>query len=61
MKHLDTLYVVTGVSRLTGERETCSIPVRRQLAELLLNGLKSKPARKRDYLRPKVEPFTPCL
>lgn len=60
-KHLDTLYVVTGVSRLTGERENVSKPAKWPMAWHLCLTWKKKPACKRDYLRLRVEPFTPPL
>lgn len=58
-KHLDTLYVVTGISRLTGEREPVSKPAPIVQAIQLRSKWKCKPARKRDYLWLRVEPFTP--
>ena len=57
----DTLYVVTGISRLTGEREACSIPASRLTAYRLLYKWMAKPARKRSYLRLKVEPYSPVI
>ncbi len=60
-RKFDTLYVVTGISRLTGEREACSIPVHKPMANLLYERWKSKPARKRDYLRLKLESYNPCI
>jgi hypothetical protein len=59
--HLDTLYVVTGKSRLTGEREPVSNPTRWPMAWHLCLEWKKKPASKRDYLWLKVEPFTPPI
>lgn len=56
-RYIDTLYVVTGISRLTGEREAVSKPKPVMQAISLRN--KWKPARKRDYLFLKVEPFYP--
>lgn len=62
IKHIDCRYVVTGISRLTGEREACSIPVHRSTAEKLLRRWKQEPASKRDFLRLRMEPYTPpCL
>ena len=58
---LDTLYVVTGISRLTGEREACSLPAGRVTAGWLLHKWMAKPARKRSYLRLKVEPYNPVI
>lgn len=58
-KHFDTLYVVRGISRLTGTYEDCSTPCRKSTADKLLAKWKSTPARHRDYLRLRIEPFTP--
>lgn len=60
-KRYDTLYVVTGISRLTGEREACSIPVHKVTADSCLHSWKQKPARKRDYLYLRVEPYSPSI
>lgn len=57
----DTLYVVTGISRLTGEREACTIPVHKSTAHLLCKRWMTKPARKRDFLRLKVEPYNQTI
>ena len=59
--HIDTLYVITGISRLTGEREACSIPIHKSTARLLLQRWKSKPAHKRDYLYLRVEAYTTVI
>ena len=58
-RNIDTLYVVTGISRLTGEREAVSKPKPVMQAISLRNKWKRKPARKRAYLHLKVEPFYP--
>jgi hypothetical protein len=60
-RNIDTLYVVTGISRLTGEREAVSKPTSFLIAVALRSKWKRKPARKRDYLFLKVEPYNPCL
>ena len=60
-RNIDTLYVVTGISRLTGEREAVSKPKPVMQAISLRNKWKRKPARKRAYLFLKVEPYNPCL
>ena len=61
-KHVDTLYVVTGISRLTGEREAVSRPKPPMEAMMLRNKWKKVPASKRVYTHLKVEPFTlPCF
>ena len=56
-KHLDTLYVVTGISRLTGERENVSKPASIIKAIKLCSKWKKKPACKRAYLWLRVESF----
>lgn len=58
-KHIDTLYVVTGISRLTGERETVSTPHTKEETISLCRKWKKIRARKRAFLWLKVEPFTP--
>ena len=60
-KTINTLYVVTGVSRLTGERESVSRPNKWPVACHMCNKWKSKPARKRDYLRLRVKPYNPVI
>lgn len=58
---MDTLYIVTGVSRLTGEREACSRPNKWTAAWNMCLKWKEKPARKRDHLRLRVEPYNPDI
>lgn len=58
---MDTYYVVTGVSRLTGEREQCSMAAPKPLAQKLLEQWKVKLPKKRDFLRLRLEPFTPPI
>lgn len=60
-KFFDTLFVVTGISRLTGEREACCKPCRWPVAWYLCLKWKGKPARKRSYLRLMVEPYNPSI
>lgn len=61
MKKIDTLYVITGISRLTGEREECSTPIHESTAKKLLARWKGEPAHKRDYLRLRIEPYSSKL
>jgi hypothetical protein len=56
---MDAYYVVTGVSRLTGEREQCSMAAPKPLAQKLLEQWKVKRPKKRVFLRLRLEPFTP--
>lgn len=49
-------YVVTGISRLTGEREVISSPHPEWKAQLLLAQAKSRQTRKSAYKHLKVEP-----
>lgn len=58
-RRIDTLYVVTGISRLTGEREVCSTPHPKDEAIAMCRQWKKLRALKRVFLRLKVEPFTP--
>lgn len=58
MKKIETLYVITGISRLTGEREEISIPIHESTAKKLLSRWKGEPAHKRDYLRLRMEPYS---
>lgn len=58
---IDSLYVVTGISRLTGEREACTIPIHKSTAHLLCKRWMTKSARKRSYLRLRVEPYNPGI
>lgn len=57
MKKIDTLYVITGISRLTGEREVVSIPIDESTAKKLLKQWKDVKARHRVYLRLRIEPY----
>lgn len=57
--HLDTLYVVRGISRLTGTYEDCSTPCTKDVADSLIAKWKQIPAHRRDYTRLRLEPFTP--
>lgn len=59
MKKIDTLYVITGISRLTGEREVASIPIHESTAKELLKQWKDVKARHRVYLRLRIEPYIP--
>ena len=52
-------YCVTAKSRLTGEREQVTPPCSMENAEAVCQKTKQVPARKRDYLRPKVEVLPP--
>lgn len=61
MKKTDTLYVITGISRLTGEREVASIPMHESTAKELLKQWKDVKARHRVYLRLRMEPCSPKL
>lgn len=56
-KSFDTLYVVTGISRLSGERERCSMAIPKDVAQLLMASWAVKPARYRLYTRLKLEPY----
>ena len=61
MKKIDTLYVITGISRLTGEREVVSIPIHESTAKKLLKQWKDVKARHRVYLRLRMEPYIPPI
>lgn len=63
-------YVVTAISRLTGEREAITSPKGKEMAVRLCVQLKLTPARKRVWLRPRIKsvpwreeklPFTPPM
>lgn len=56
-ENIDTLWVVTGISRLTGERERCSMAAPKDVAQLLMVSWAVKPARYRLYTRLKLEPY----
>ena len=60
-KSFDTLFVVTGISRLTGEREAVSKPSKWPVARILCIKWMSVPARFRVFLRLKVEPYSPVI
>lgn len=49
-------YVVTAISRLTGEREAITSPKSKELAVRLCVELKLIRARKRVWLRPRIKP-----
>ena len=49
------LYVVTGVSRLTGQRERITPPCFHATASTIRDREMRRPARKRVYLRLKIE------
>jgi hypothetical protein len=49
------LYVVTGVSRLTGQREVLTPPCFYATAKEIRDGEMRKPARKRVYLRLEID------
>ena len=49
------LYVVTGVSRLTGQRERITPPCFHATASAICDREMRRPARKRVYLRLKIE------
>lgn len=61
MYKIDTLYVITGISRLTGEREVVCIPIYESTAKKLLKQWKDVKARHRVYLRLRMEPYSPKL
>lgn len=61
MKKQETLYVITGISRLTGDREEISIPIHESTAKKLLARWKGVRARRRDYLRLRMEPYSPTI
>ncbi len=52
-------YCVTMISRLSGEREQVTPPCTKEKAEEVCEKQKQIPARKRSYLRPKVEVLPP--
>ncbi len=55
------LYVVTGINRLTGEREMISAPHWRTQAEKMLRNTQEKLYRRhhQPYIKLRVEPYTP--
>ncbi len=53
------LYIVTGISRLTGQRESITIPCFHWTAQSICEREMQKPARKRGYLRLRVEEILP--
>lgn len=57
---MEPYYCVTAISRLTREMVQVTPPCSREKAEAICLKLKRTPARKRDYLYPKVE-FLPPL
>lgn len=57
-KNINDLWIVTGISRLTNQRERCSMAAPKAVAQMLMGSWASKPARYRLYLRLKVEPYT---
>lgn len=50
------LYVITGVSRLTGERTRISRTMTKERAEMLIDALRPQQHRCSEYGRLKVEP-----
>lgn len=48
-------WTVTGVNRLTGERESITLPCRKETAEAIYNREITKRANKRSYIRLKLE------
>lgn len=52
---MNVMYHITGISRLTGERESISMAVPKDLADNICSRFKKIPSKKRVYLRPKVE------
>ncbi len=48
-------WTVTGVNRLTGERESITLPCRKEQAESIFNRETAKRASKRSYIRLKLE------
>lgn len=50
-------YVVTAISRLTGEREAITSPKSKEVAVRLCVAMKLIRARKRVWLRPRVKPL----
>lgn len=55
MTHPRPLYVVTGISRLTGQRERITPPCFHATASTIRDREMRRPARKRVYLRLKIE------
>lgn len=57
---MNPIYTITAISRLTSQREQITgLISNRDVAQRLLQQMKQVPARKRVYLRPKVEIATP--
>ncbi len=57
---MNPIYTITAISRLTRQREQITGLISNpDVAQHLLQKMKQVPARKRVYLRPKVEIATP--
>lgn len=48
-------FIITGISRLTRERETITVPCSSEKCSKILEREKKKPSRKRDYLYLRME------
>lgn len=48
-------WLVTGISRLTREREAITLPCKRDIAQNIYNRERKKPANKRVYTHLKLE------
>lgn len=56
-----TLWIVTGISRLTGQREQCSMAAPKAYAEKLLESGKRSRTKQKAYTHLKLEPFEPDI
>lgn len=57
----DTLYVCTGLNRLTGVREQCSMIAPKEVAEQFLDTWKSCRHRNKAFTHLRLEPYNPAL
>lgn len=57
----DTLYVCTGLNRLTGVREQCSMIAPKEVADQFFEAWKKLRVRNKAYTHLRIEPYNPTL
>ena len=55
----DTLYVCTGINRITGVREQCSMKAPKEVAELFIETWKKNRKHNKAYIKLRMEPYEP--
>ena len=58
---IDTLYVCTGINRITGVREQCSMIAPKDVAEQFVETWNRYPNRNKAYTHLRIEPYNPEL